>query len=190
LQFVHACAMHLLLPDCKSYVVLALSVACEEVLLSAHFANCAAQNVAWTQQTQKGIQSVKLVISNQHGVIFHITWNCTNSSVRTSFATPNTSSCTEAILTKIFGPKQRKAVYLQRGHDRMLSYVSKCVFAVWYHPTTCLWNAHISNPWIWFSEVEKRGEIGLRVDIASVLNSKFDFVCIPLSFVFVEPLPY
>jgi len=73
LQFVHACAMHLLLSDCKSYVVLALSVALEEVLLSTHFANWAAQNFAWTQLTQKGIQSVKLVISNQNGVVFHIT---------------------------------------------------------------------------------------------------------------------
>jgi hypothetical protein len=51
MQFVHACAMHLLLPDCKCYVVLALSVACEEFLLSTHFANWVAQNVARTQQT-------------------------------------------------------------------------------------------------------------------------------------------
>jgi hypothetical protein len=57
----------------KYYGVLALSVACEKVLLSTHFANWAAKNFAWTQQTQKGIQSVKLVISNQHGVVFHIT---------------------------------------------------------------------------------------------------------------------
>jgi hypothetical protein len=161
------------------------SFCCSRWIPVEHFANWAAQNVAWTQQTLKGIQSVKLVISNQQDVLFHITWTCINSYVRTRFAAQNTSSYTEAILTKCLALNDVKAVYLQRQLSKMPSYCLYRNASVLCdkHPTACLWNARVSNPWIWSSEVKTLGEVGLRVDIPSVLNNTRECVCIPLTFV-------